>query len=290
MPPNESAVSPSPAPTPAAHQNNDLVVDWPLHRGRRRRRSQRGNANRQMSRMPWKKRLIEEVSRGQTAGDDFSSLRQAVWNRVAETLIMQEEENGQRGHKEGPLNLSGQCSIKGQTIIEHIIENILDQGDVGADHDISDEEVKDKIYQSLKPGDVLKPGFAKSKEMWKALPQNAIRESPSPEVKPVQTETDPGEVSIKSLLESSPVPSSSGSSSSGSHASPLADAVIASVLQQQKKHFLEQKSKLSVIVKGNSADMKTARRRRKSSDCRINSCDSPAFRRRKNQEEVEVAV
>ena len=49
---------------------------------------------------------------------------------MAKTLLKQEEEKGMLNHAgagndDAPLNLSSQCTIRGQTIIEHIIENCM---------------------------------------------------------------------------------------------------------------------------------------------------------------------
>jgi len=60
----------------------------------------------------------------------FQTLREAVWSKVAGTLLKQEEEKLVVPPKDSPMNLSSshlnQCTIRGQQIIEHIIENILD--------------------------------------------------------------------------------------------------------------------------------------------------------------------
>ena len=71
-----------------------------------------------------------EKERGKLTANGFRTLRDAVWSRVAKTLLKQEEEKGMLNHAgagndDGPLNLSSQCTIRGQTIIEHIIENCM---------------------------------------------------------------------------------------------------------------------------------------------------------------------
>ena len=71
-----------------------------------------------------------EKERGKLTANGFRTLRDAVWSRVAKTLLKQEEEKGMLNHAEAgnddaPLNLSSQCTIRGQTIIEHIIENCM---------------------------------------------------------------------------------------------------------------------------------------------------------------------
>ena len=76
---------------------------------------------------PEDKRRLQSSASGGTGG--FRTLRDAVWSRVAKTLLTQEEEKGKGtgADDDAPLNLSSQCTIRGQTIIEHIIENILDK-------------------------------------------------------------------------------------------------------------------------------------------------------------------
>jgi len=71
-----------------------------------------------------------EKERGKLTANGFRTLRDAVWSRVAKTLLKQEEEKGMlnqagAGNDDAPLNLSSQCTIRGQTIIEHIIENCM---------------------------------------------------------------------------------------------------------------------------------------------------------------------
>ncbi len=148
---------------------------------------------------------------GGKKSDGFYSLRDAVWSRVAKTLLKQEEEKGSsKDHVEdAPLNLSSQCTIRGQTIIEHIIENILDEplveaprngeegdgkmslgnlnnnagrmanGDNGSSDRIDEltaDEIKQRIYQSLKE-DILKrpPGIKdKRSALWELLPHYNI--------------------------------------------------------------------------------------------------------------------
>jgi len=55
----------------------------------------------------------------------LQTLREAVWSKVAGTLLKQEEEKLVVPPKDCPMNLTNQCTIRGQQIIEHIIENIL---------------------------------------------------------------------------------------------------------------------------------------------------------------------
>jgi hypothetical protein len=156
--------------------------------------------------------------RSVTTEEGFYSLRDAVWSKVARTLLKQEEEkcSGGPGAKDGdqadaPLNLSNQCTIRGQTIIEHIIENILDDEPadasmVGGDplrgrraaavngnaaegsqrkngeeataggSKLDAEEVKERIYQSLKE-DVSKrdPSVKDTRSsLWELLPHYNI--------------------------------------------------------------------------------------------------------------------
>ena len=61
-------------------------------------------------------------------------VRDAVWTRIAKTLLMQqdasttkEEEEAAQGDKPINLSTSSHLQIDGQTIIEHVIENILDR-------------------------------------------------------------------------------------------------------------------------------------------------------------------
>ena len=72
----------------------------------------------------------------------FSVLRQAVWTRVAKTIMTQEEEKGKNANSNNgdtPINLSSQCLIPNSTIIEHIIENILnDNAEEEEDEDVDD--------------------------------------------------------------------------------------------------------------------------------------------------------
>jgi hypothetical protein len=124
----------------------------------------------------------------------FSVLRDAVWTRVAKTLLTQDKEKGNDAHSNNgdkPINLSSQCTIRGQTIIEHIIENILnDNGDeteapkstdnnnANGGGSESTEQIKEKIYQSLKE-DIMrrttasggaKDGSNDLTALWKMLP------------------------------------------------------------------------------------------------------------------------
>eukprot|EP00094_Tigriopus_californicus_P011211 TCALIF_10818-PA protein Name:"Similar to Bbx HMG box transcription factor BBX (Mus musculus)" AED:0.21 eAED:0.77 QI:0/0/0/1/1/1/2/0/506 len=118
---------------------------------------------------------------GGSKTEEFKILRDAVWSRVAKTLLKQEAEKGNQSHEDSddaPLNLSSQCTIRGQQIIEHIIENILDKpladgerveeqapsvsfnnntsrmnGDGLASsnqHHETAEEIKERIYMGLK--------------------------------------------------------------------------------------------------------------------------------------------
>ena len=123
----------------------------------------------------------------------FSVLRQAVWTRVAKTILTQEEEKGKNANAnhdiDKPINLSSQCLIPNSTIIEHIIENILDDdgsdiasatntgaaGNVTAATECS-EQIKEKIYQSLKE-DIMRRTIGGGKDgsndltaLWKMLP------------------------------------------------------------------------------------------------------------------------
>ncbi|CAB4055091.1 unnamed protein product [Lepeophtheirus salmonis] len=102
---------------------------------------------------PSSQQSVDKDSNGSKEPEEgFRTLKKAVWGR-----------NG-----DSPINLSTQCTIRGQTIIEHIIENILDKspslGDETGQHrssslnnnnpfnnlDSSSEQIKERIYQSLK--------------------------------------------------------------------------------------------------------------------------------------------
>ena len=69
----------------------------------------------------------------------FQTLREAVWSKVAGTLLKQEEDRLAEPAPDSPMNLTNQCTIRGQQIIEHIIENILDKPMDGAD--LSDQHL-----------------------------------------------------------------------------------------------------------------------------------------------------
>lgn len=108
----------------------------------------------------------------------FQTLREQVWSRVAGTLLKQEEDKLTEPCRDSPLNLTNQCTIRGQQIIEHIIENILDKPieDVNPAEPVTfslnnntghaaaagtaaatSDTIKASIYQSLK-NDLLKKG------------------------------------------------------------------------------------------------------------------------------------
>merc|ERR1719284_1260542 len=70
---------------------------------------------------PFKKRYLASPS----DTPPLQTLREAVWSKVAGTLLQQEEEKLVVPPKDCPMNLTNQCTIRGQQIIEHIIENIL---------------------------------------------------------------------------------------------------------------------------------------------------------------------
>ena len=107
----------------------------------------------------------------------LQTLREAVWSKVATTLkttLKQEEEKLVEPPKDSPMNLSQsqQCTIRGQQIIEHIIENILDKPMEGhgtpcepinvSVNNNQDEGIKASIYESLK-NDLLKNKMTSSK-------------------------------------------------------------------------------------------------------------------------------
>jgi hypothetical protein len=151
-----------------------------------------------------------ESEKGKLTSGGFRTLRDAVWSRVAKTLLKQEEEKGNHsgtGNEDAPLNLSSQCTIRGQTIIEHIIENCLDKPCVEEEQQValnlnnngvngaasaaaaaaqvavaasaanstSAEEIKERIYQGLKQ-DLLSKRTGEKQEskeasaLWNLLP------------------------------------------------------------------------------------------------------------------------
>ena len=83
----------------------------------------------------------DKVSNGNSNGKRYkveqhekAVVRDAVWSRIAKTLLMQqdastkeEEEEAAQGDKPMNLSTSSHLQIDGQTIIEHVIENILDK-------------------------------------------------------------------------------------------------------------------------------------------------------------------
>ena len=93
-----------------------------------------------------------------------------LWSKVATTLLKQEEDKLVEPPKDSPMNLSNaqQCTIRGQQIIEHIIENILDKPMEGIGspcepinvsvNNNQEEGIKASIYESLK-NDLLKAGL-----------------------------------------------------------------------------------------------------------------------------------
>lgn len=126
----------------------------------------------------------------------FSVLKQAVWTRVAKTIMTQEEEKGRNpdnANGDKPINLSSQCLIPNSTIIEHIIENILNDNDedaaiemkpaadnIGSGSTESTEQIKEKIYESLK-NDIMRrttgsgrDGSSDITALWKMLPNQAL--------------------------------------------------------------------------------------------------------------------
>jgi len=99
-------------------------------------------------------------SPGSEGAPPLQSLREAVWSKVATTLLKQEEEKLVVPPKDSPMNLSQQCTIRGTQIIEHIIETILDKPVEGqyapcepinvSVNNNQEEGIKASIYESLK--------------------------------------------------------------------------------------------------------------------------------------------
>lgn len=119
-------------------------------------------------------------SQSKIESDHFNKLKGNVWNRVAKDLIQQQKQRATDAattSADQPMNLSSQCTIFGQTIIEHIIENILDKPETN-DHNLNNlataEEIKERIYQGLKEDSMrnpVNPGEKESRtELWKLLP------------------------------------------------------------------------------------------------------------------------
>ena len=115
----------------------------------------------------------ETRSRGSPSDSQpLQSLREKVWSKVATNILKQVDES-QEPPKDSPMNLSAsapapvsQCTIRGQQIIEHIIENILDKPMEGQPcvpcepinvsvNNNQEEGIKASIYESLK-NDLLK--------------------------------------------------------------------------------------------------------------------------------------
>lgn len=154
------------------------------------------------------------------AGAGFDVLRDAVWSRVAKTLLTQDKEkDSDANNGDTPINLSIQCSIRGQTIIEHIIENILDDdsdktgndqglnnnsggsGESGAKAanggaDDTTEQIKERIYQSLKD-DMMRRANSGIKDnsdrsaLWSRLPDPAGRQNGSKAKPKAEEKTTP---------------------------------------------------------------------------------------------------
>ena len=154
----------------------------------------------------------------------LQSLREAVWTKVATNFRKQVNEKLQEPPKDdSPMNLSAnapapvsQCTIRGQQIIEHIIENILDKPMEGqacvpcepinvSVNNNQEEGIKASIYESLKndllkgktqlmtssksapctpPGSVSTPSGSQSKN---SLP--TTKPSPLPQLVPITQST-----------------------------------------------------------------------------------------------------
>lgn len=80
----------------------------------------------------------------------LQTLREAVWSKVAGTLLQQEEEKLVVPPKDCPMNLTNQCTIRGQQIIEHIIENILNMPMEGP-MDPSSEQITFSLNNNQEP-------------------------------------------------------------------------------------------------------------------------------------------
>ena len=211
---------------------------------------------------------LKEQSNGSSNGSrykiqrqDQAGVREAVLTRIAKTLLMQqdattkeESDEGAQGDKPINLSTSSHLQIHGQTIIEHVIENILDKpsdfdefnlkrisehnskegsrspsdrnnsnmpeginntnnalvngvgikgnnldassgprvnngdGNYNSVSDVTEEEVKERIYESLKQ-DIMRRNAEKSsseeideqtKLRWKTLPHQSITSAQQP--------------------------------------------------------------------------------------------------------------
>ena len=91
----------------------------------------------------------------------LQTLREAVWSKVATTLLKQEEEKLVEPPKDSPMNLSDKnLTIRTEQIIGHVIENILDKPmeEVGSTcqpinvsvNNNQEDGIKASIYESLK--------------------------------------------------------------------------------------------------------------------------------------------
>ncbi len=136
----------------------------------------------------------------------FSELRDAVWSKMAKTLLTQDGDKSKDDlhavtNGEAPINLSSKinCRIHGQTIIEHIIENILndnpDEKDTSTDSssilnnnassnsdansESSHEQIKEKIYESLKEEfrerTLVKDDSTDVSDLWRMLPNPSAK-------------------------------------------------------------------------------------------------------------------
>jgi len=91
----------------------------------------------------------------------LQTLREAVWSKVATTLLKQEEEKLVEPPKDSPMNLSDKnLTIRTEQIIGHVIENILDKPmeEIGSTcepinvsvNNNQEDGIKASIYESLK--------------------------------------------------------------------------------------------------------------------------------------------
>jgi len=212
----------------------------------------------------------------------LQTLREAVWSKVATTLLKQEEEKLVEPPKDSPMNLSQsqQCTIRGQQIIEHIIENILDKPMEGhgtpcepinvSVNNNQDEGIKASIYESLK-NDLLKGKVTGSKSApptppgqspgsvsvsTKVTGQNAVTQ-PSTKASPValvanQTSTKQPAQRLASVTTVSPSSSSVSSSTSVTTGSHSPNSMTPPGGHQDVLRLLARNSQLPINV-GNSA-------------------------------------
>ena len=152
------------------------------------------------------KTLPEPGSIQSEAEKKYPSVREAVWSKIAKTLKLQQDDNEKSkmnavGNVNGqPINLttSTMTKIHGQTIIEHVIENILDKPlhdkhlNNNVNNDVEDEEngvsgrlmskedeekVKETILESLRKAAKSSRNFGGEQKSWKTLHNQQVQQT-----------------------------------------------------------------------------------------------------------------